>query len=115
MEAHNLAVTKAAMDADLQQDQPDAPVARRLRITGRVQGVGYRHWACGQARALGLDGFVRNRLDGSVEMLVRGTADAVAAMIVAARQGPLAACVEDVEISAALGLVPAGFVQKPTV
>ena len=90
-------------------------VARRLRISGRVQGVGYRHWAASRARDLGLDGFVRNRLDGSVEMLVRGAPAAVEAMITAARTGPVAARVTDVEISDALGLVPEGFAQKPTV
>ena len=99
--------------SDQLEDTP--PVAQRLRITGRVQGVGYRHWAAHQARALGLDGFVRNRLDGSVEMLLRGTAEAVAAMIKAAHQGPALAQVETVEATEALGLVPEGFAQKPTV
>ena len=96
-------------------EEKAAPVAQRLRITGRVQGVGYRYWALHQARALGLDGFVRNRLDGSVEMLVRGSAQAVEAMCLAARQGPTGTDVTDVETSAARGLVPVGFVQKPTV
>ena len=47
----------------------------RLRITGRVQGVGYRVWALRMASRLGLRGWVRNRSDGSVEALVIGEDD----------------------------------------
>src|SRR5712691_3725570 len=63
----------------------------RLRITGRVQGVGYRAWAIETAARLELRGWVRNRSDGSVEALVIGAEDAVAAMIEACRDGPFAA------------------------
>src|SRR4051794_1037107 len=70
----------------------------RLRITGRVQAVGYRAWAVDRARQLGLRGWVRNRRDGSVEALVTGEDDAVAAMIEACRRGPAAARVEDVAV-----------------
>ncbi|MBN9572081.1 MAG: acylphosphatase, partial [Alphaproteobacteria bacterium] len=48
----------------------------RLRIEGFVQAVGYRHFAIGEATRLGLDGWVRNRSDGSVEALVSGTTEA---------------------------------------
>ena len=58
-----------------------------LRMTGQVQGVGYRLWMRRSAASLGLRGWVRNRTDGSVEALVTGTPEAVAAMIVAARKG----------------------------
>ena len=60
----------------------------RLRITGSVQGVGYRVWATRTAAGLGLRGWVRNRSDGSVEALATGVPDAVSAMIEACRQGP---------------------------
>ena len=60
----------------------------RLRITGRVQGVGYRAWAMRPRRALGLRGWVRNRADGSVEALVIGDEAAVARMVEACREGP---------------------------
>ena len=73
----------------------------RLRITGRVQGVGYRAWMMQQARALGLRGWVRNRADGSVEALVIGDDDAVERMIEVSRQGPLGARVTEVSVSEA--------------
>jgi len=87
----------------------------RLRITGRVQGVGYRAWALETARRLGLRGWVRNRADGSVEALVAGDDEAVAAMIEACREGPLAARVAEVAISEAEDDGSAGFTPKPTV
>ena len=70
----------------------------RLRITGRVQGVGYRVWAERTATALGLRGWVRNRADGSVEIAATGEDAAVAALIEACRQGPRAAIVTAVDI-----------------
>jgi acylphosphatase len=60
----------------------------RVRIAGRVQGVGYRAWAEDQARGLGLGGWVRNRRDGSVEAVFAGTPETVADMIQACRRGP---------------------------
>ena len=87
----------------------------RLRITGRVQGVGYRAWAIETARSLGLRGWVRNRADGSVEMLVTGNdRTAVAAMIKAAREGPPAARVEQIEIADESGDGSVGFAALPT-
>jgi acylphosphatase len=68
----------------------------RLRITGAVQGVGYRIWATRTASSLGLRGWVRNRSDGSVEALATGTAEQVAAMIEACRRGPYGARVAEV-------------------
>jgi acylphosphatase len=65
-----------------------ATIAARLVITGRVQGVGFRVWTCRQARRRGVRGWVRNRLDGSVEALLIGEADAVDAVVEACRQGP---------------------------
>jgi acylphosphatase len=70
-------------------------------IHGRVQGVGYRAWVEWEATERDLEGWVRNRRDGSVEALFAGTADAVAQMIAACRQGPSAARVDTVKQEAA--------------
>ncbi|MCX7646166.1 MAG: acylphosphatase [Rhodobacteraceae bacterium] len=72
-------------------------IARQVRVTGRVQGVGFRAWTARRARALGLDGWVRNEPDGSVAALIAGPPDAVAAMLAELRRGPPAARVERME------------------
>ncbi len=71
----------------------------RLLIAGRVQGVGYRWWCVRQAERLGLDGWVRNRADGTVEAVARGPEDAVDDLIEACRDGPRGAAVESVEVA----------------
>jgi acylphosphatase len=86
----------------------------RLIIQGRVQGVSYRWWAVGEARARGLNGWVRNRRDGSVEVLVSGPAAVVEDLIEACRQGPPAARVTDIEVVAEDGAVTGGFEQRST-
>lgn len=90
-------------------------VARRIRVHGKVQGVFYRGWAVEQARALALDGWVRNRLDGTVEIVAAGPAEAVEALIAGCRNGPPAARVERVDVEETPGIVAQGFTQKPTV
>lgn len=75
-------------------------MAKRLNITGIVQGVGYRAAFHDTAVALGLSGWVRNRRDGSVEATVRGDARQVDAIIDWARRGPPGAKVSQVSISA---------------
>lgn len=60
----------------------------RLRVSGRVQGVWYRGATQVEARKLGVDGWVRNRPDGSVEALIEGDADAVRALVDWCRTGP---------------------------
>jgi acylphosphatase len=67
----------------------------QVLITGRVQGVGYRAWVEEQAAASGLEGWVRNRRDGSVEALFAGNAKAVADMVALCRHGPPSARVGD--------------------
>jgi acylphosphatase len=78
-------------------------VIRRLAITGRVQGVGFRLYMERKARGLGVTGWVRNRRDGSVEAMVQGNAEAIAAVIDWARHGPPGALVTDLKESAGNG------------
>lgn len=62
--------------------------ALRVRITGRVQGVGFRAWTAAEAERLGLRGWVRNEPDGAVTVLIAGPGAAVQAMVAALRRGP---------------------------
>lgn len=69
-----------------------------LKIHGRVQGVGYRRWAERQARRIGgISGWVRNSEDRSVEILMRGEASAIEAMVQACYEGPWAARVDRID------------------
>lgn len=86
----------------------------RLQITGQVQGVGYRLWMTRTAASLGLRGWVRNRTDGSVEALITGAPEAVAAMVEASRKGPPGAQVESVTASPDDNDSGAGFTTLPT-
>jgi acylphosphatase len=69
----------------------------QLRISGRVQGVGFREALRSEALRLGVTGWVRNLADGALEALVQGDAAAVAALLEWARRGPPAARVARVE------------------
>jgi acylphosphatase len=91
-------------------------MAIRLRITGLVQGVGYRATFQRRAQQLGLSGWVRNCRDGSVEALVDGDAAALADMEAWARHGPPGARVQDVTVEPAMAPDGhAGIVEiKPT-
>ena len=90
--------------------------ARRLRIRGRVQGVGFRDALCSEARRLGVLGWVRNRRDGSVEALLSGSPEAVAALTSWARRGPPAAQVRLVAVEELpeADPVPRGFERLPS-
>jgi acylphosphatase len=59
-----------------------------VRVTGRVQGVGYRAWAAEEAHGLGLAGWVRNEPDGAVTALIAGPREDVEAMLEAMLRGP---------------------------
>jgi acylphosphatase len=90
-------------------------ITRRLRITGRVQGVGFCYALEHEALRLGLAGWVRNRADGSVEALAHGPAQAVDALAAWARRGPPAARVTGLQIEEAREEVPDGrFELRPT-
>ena len=69
---------------------------RQVTVMGRVQGVGYRAWVEHRAVAHDLEGWVRNRRDGSVEAVFAGPADVVFDMVASCRRGPSSARVNDV-------------------
>lgn len=68
-----------------------------VAVRGRVQGVGFRWFVRERARALGLRGWVRNRQDGSVEVLAEGDDSALHQLRIMLRDGPSGARVSDVE------------------
>jgi acylphosphatase len=86
---------------------------RHLVITGLVQGVGYRYGMAAAARRLDVAGWVRNRRDGSVEAMLAGSPEAVAAMIAWARRGPAGAEVAHVAVELGNGEFTT-FDQQPT-
>ena len=86
-------------------------IAARLIVTGAVQGVGYRWWTLGQARRFGLRGWVRNRRDGSVEVLAIGEPHAVDRLESACARGPEGALPEQVTREPAAPDTSKGFAQ----
>ena len=75
--------------------------ARRFVVRGRVQGVGFRWFVEREAHLLGVAGWVRNRSDGSVEVMAQGTAEQLAGMHGRLREGPRASRVDEVQVSEA--------------
>jgi len=73
-------------------------VAKHLKISGRVQGVGFRYSMSEEAERLGVTGWVRNRSDGTVEAVIDGAPDAVETVLAWARRGPRGASVTEVEV-----------------
>lgn len=94
-----------------------APVRRsfRLVVRGRVQGVGYRDWMVETAQRIGIDGWVRNCADGSVEVAAAGSETQIAALHDAARRGPRLAQVQSVTCEPLEQPLEArGFTRRPT-
>lgn len=91
-------------------------VTRQIRVSGRVQGVGFRASLRHEARRAGVTGWVRNRADGSVEALLHGAPEAVESLIAWARRGPPGARVSgllDTDADPGEG-PPAGFELRPS-
>jgi acylphosphatase len=93
----------------------DDLTALRLRIDGFVQAVGYRNFVIAEARKLGLDGWIRNRSDGTVEALVSGETKAVEAMVAACMRGPDGSRVKNVELHNSEPPAEKGFHRRPSV
>ncbi len=81
--------------------QPSGGMARRFLVRGQVQGVGFRDWTVGRANAIGIAGWVRNRQDGGVDVVLDGTDDRCADMIPLLQAGPARATVDCVTEEAA--------------
>jgi acylphosphatase len=91
-------------------------IARRVVVRGRVQGVGYRAAMSDAARSCGVAGWVCNRMDGTVEVLLQGEAAAVARAIAWCRRGPASARVTAVDIAeVAVSEGVTAFTLRPTV
>ena len=81
----------------------------RVKIEGFVQGVGFRHFAIIEARIRGLDGWVRNVFDGTVEILVSGPTVPVEEFIGCCMRGPTGARVTNIELHRAEPPTRKGF------
>ena len=68
-----------------------------IKVSGRVQGVGFRAWTCRQANSLNLSGWVRNRINGSVEIIADGDTKDVETFLRLCQKGPLFARVDRIE------------------
>ena len=86
----------------------------RVRIHGKVQGVWYRAWTNEEARELGIDGWVRNRRDGTVEAVFAGSAADVDKLLDLCRSGPPLSRVTRIEVAAEETAPAPGFEQRPT-
>jgi acylphosphatase len=93
----------------------DEVITMNIRIEGDVQGVGFRDFAIREANARRLKGWVRNRMDGSIEAVASGPCTVVESFITACIKGPRGARVT------AFNLMPTdppdslGFMRRPTV
>jgi acylphosphatase len=86
----------------------------RLKITGRVQGVGFRDWVASKANEHGLKGWVRNRRDGSLEVFLSGVPDLVDLFVYEAQRGPPAAQVKSIDEEPSTERPPSAFEVRPT-
>lgn len=86
----------------------------RLKIEGFVQSVGFRNFAITEAKRLSLDGWVRNRFDGTVEILISGPNAEVEKFIGLMMKGPIGARVTDVELHRAEPPSEKGFKRRPS-
>ena len=89
-------------------------IARRIRIAGKVQGVFFRDWTVATARSIGVNGWVRNRHDQSVEALAIGETVAVEAFIAKLHEGSPASRVDRVEVGEADVEPMTDFCRQPT-
>ncbi len=112
--AHNLFCQKVGVKCWDFQFPGSNETARRLLISGKVQGVGYRKWLTNQLEQNGMSGWVRNLSDGRVEAVVKGPLNAVNHLYQLCYQGPQKAHVESVEYTEWIGEVPESVEKRQT-
>jgi acylphosphatase len=84
----------------MEDEQKDGLLETRLvKVRGIVQGIGYREACVRRAHALGVTGWVRNRMDGSVEAMVQGSPGQLADMCAWLSEGMSAALVDGIEVT----------------
>ncbi|MFO7755429.1 MAG: acylphosphatase [Bacteroidales bacterium] len=86
--------------------EKDEKIRYVIKVTGRVQGVGFRYSTLSEARKLGLTGHVKNMPDGSVEIEAEGSKDLLDALVEWCRKGPGLSRVDSVIVDP---LPPAGY------
>jgi len=86
----------------------------RVVIGGQVQGVGFRDFVCREASGLGLNGWVRNRRDGTVEAVISGDDRKVKDLIQKCTRGPASARVTHIDLEKTNPPAEQGFSPRPT-
>ncbi len=89
--------------------EKDESKSVRVRVSGVVQGVGFRYYTHRVAVSLGLDGYVRNMSDGSVEAAVQGEAEMVDLFLEKVAKGPPGSRVRGIRVSESPGTIYEGF------
>ena len=79
--------------------QPEDTLTVNMKITGKVQGVGFRYFVLRQAQKLGINGWVNNKPNGAVEALAQGDKEDLEQFIAKVKQGPAFSRVEDVSLN----------------
>lgn len=84
----------------MESHEKDEPLETRLvQVRGQVQGIGYREACVRRATALGVTGWVRNRMDGSVETMLQGSPEQLAEMCAWLSEGMSAALVDALAVT----------------
>ena len=79
--------------------QPEDTLTVNMKITGKVQGVGFRYFVLRQAQKLSIKGWVSNNSNGNVEALAQGEKEGLDHFIAKVKQGPAFSRVEDVSLN----------------
>ena len=96
-------------------DDQDDLTSLRVRIEGFVQAVGFRNFVIHEANRLGLDGWVRNRSDGTVEALISGSTKLVESFVAACMKGPEGSLVKNIDLFKSEPPEEKGFHRRPSV